>query len=65
MSKILGKQITIPADTALDSGDITKVHFVEKTYEIIIGIGNDHTASLYIEESALKALQNDKNKISL
>jgi len=62
MSKTLKREIIIPANTELTSG-ITSVSFSEKTYEIIIGIGKNHTASLFIGENALKELSEFKNDI--
>lgn len=64
MSKKLKREIIIPADTELVSG-VSKVVFVEKTYEITIGIGKDHTAVLYIGEEALKELSKYKNELSI
>ena len=58
----LGRSITIPADAKIESG-IKRVEFAEKTYELNVGIGKNDTATLYIGESALKALRDITNPI--
>lgn len=62
--KELGRKIVIPADAEVTSG-ITGVSFHTKTYELRIGIGKDHTASLFIDEDALEALQEYKHNLSI
>lgn len=64
MTKQLEQDIVIPKGTEVESG-ITKVYFTEKTYEVTVGIGDNDTATLYIGESALKALSNPENKVSI
>ena len=46
---------------AIEKGSVfgaapSRIRFYENHYELLIGIGNDHTASLYISKSALKEL---------
>lgn len=52
----LGVKLDIPASAKLITAPIKRV-FCSKHYEHIIGIGKDHTASLIIDEDALKELQ--------
>lgn len=64
MEKTLGREIIIPANAKIVDG-ITGVQFEETHYHLEIGIGNDHTMSLFIPESALEALNEYKNKLIL
>ena len=50
------RRIIIPASAKLIDAP-TKIRLYRKHYEVLIGIGNDYTASLIIEEDALKALK--------
>lgn len=63
-NKTLGREIVIPADAKLASG-IHSVQFIEKTYELTIGIGKNHTATLFIGEDALKELATYKHEIHI
>jgi hypothetical protein len=40
-----------------------KMEFFSKYYEIIVGIGNDHTASILIDENSLEVLKIRRNSI--
>jgi hypothetical protein len=52
----LPKSIFIPKGTVLSSGpSVITLH--EHHYELIIGIGKDHTATLLISESAMTVLK--------
>lgn len=62
--ELLGREIRIPADAIIYSG-IKKVVFGEKTYEILIGIGDHNIATLFIGEEALKELKNENNELKI
>lgn len=64
MKTTLNREIVIPADTVASSG-ISKVVFTERTYEVNIGIGENHHATLYIGEEALKELRNKNNELTI
>lgn len=65
MSKeTIKRRLVIPYHAVIEPG-ITQVAFSEKTYELLIGVGDDNTISLYIGEEALKALQDKKNKLNI
>lgn len=51
----LNHPIVIPEGTELESG-IKQIVFQEETYELVIGIGDKHTATLVIGADTLKAL---------
>lgn len=52
----LGRRIVIPASTVTSPGP-SKIEHCTPHYEILIGIGNNNTASLYLDEDALAALR--------
>lgn len=54
---ILGRALIISAYAQLETAP-TKTERFGNHYELTIGIGNDHTANLIIDEEALLALQN-------
>jgi len=60
----LGRTLIIPSEAKLSSG-IAKIEFSEKTYELNIGIGKDHTAVLLIGEEALQELKKYKNDVTI
>lgn len=53
-------QDTIAGDEKLYLSDVnsapTKIDFVEKTYEVIIGIGRDNHAKIYLTQDDVNAL---------
>ena len=52
---LLPKTITIPANIVLTSAP-KNIELYGKWYDLVIGIGNDHTARLLIDDDALRAL---------
>lgn len=52
----LGRRIVIPASTAISPGP-SKVEYYTPVYAVLIGIGRNNTASLYLDEGALQALR--------
>ena len=64
MKKVLKREIVIPVGTKLETAP-TSITLIAPHYEILIGIGNDETMSVYISEDALKELEEYKNEIKL
>lgn len=52
----LGRRLVIPAGTVISPGP-SKVEYNTPIYEVLIGIGRNNTASLYLDEDALQALR--------
>ena len=53
---VLLKQMVIKAGTLFSRGP-SRVKYVERHYEFIIGLGTDHCAYLIVPESALEAMK--------
>lgn len=60
----LGRTLILPSEANLIVAP-TEIKYGEKHYELLIGIGKDHTASLLISESALEAMQAYKNDVTV
>jgi len=60
----LKRNIFIPANIILSSAPLER-HYIEKHYELIIGIGNNHYATLTISESALRAVNSLEPDVSI
>jgi len=60
----LKKSIFIPQGTIL-CGGLVKIECVMPFLELVIGIGEDHTARLIISEDALCALNNLKSEVTI
>ena len=52
---LLPKTIIIPKGVTLSSAPL-KIELSDEWYELLIGIGNDHTARLLIDADAVRAL---------
>src|SRR5690606_2581004 len=62
----LGREIKIsPKSKVSINSPGYKVEFFVETVDVLIGIGNDHTAHLVMEVEAWKALQHRANKIDI
>ena len=59
---VLGKNIFIPSNVKLYDAP-KKREFIEKHFEVVVGIDQDHTASFVISESDFKALSMQKEDI--
>lgn len=64
MRNKIPKTIIIPKGTKLSSVP-TRIHFVEDVYELVIGIGKDHVAYLYLDQDALKALEEEEPQTTI
>jgi hypothetical protein len=62
MKKTLGRELVIPVGTKITEAPET-IEFGEKHYEILVGIGKDHTMTIYMSEDALSEFNKYKNDI--
>lgn len=62
--KMLGKTITIPKGIVLSAAP-KKIALHGEWYDLVIGIGNDHTARLLIDDDAMRALSGIEPQVNI
>lgn len=60
----LPKTIMIPVGTVLSAAPV-RIDLAPGHYDLLIGIGDDHTARLIIDEEALRALRDLKPEVAI
>lgn len=63
-SVTLRRNILIPSNTILESAP-THTRYIEKHFELMIGIGRNHHCKLVISESALRAINHLEPETSI